>query len=517
MVEAPGFPHPATAFAFRCYDDSLAAAGSLGEYCSPPLSRILQLCSSLLTTTNLCCAFRMGDAIKRLFHRRYRSTDKDFKPPQSFPYRNALPGTPPRQGTSPLHGNFSTGAHSPLDALSPATRQRSASLGTADGASRPHRLRKAVSDASRKGRPDMSSTPKPGHGGTRSLDDARDVAPPPLPGTAVTSDDARYWRKVENGISRGFENMSLGGGDVADRDLADNFPKPPVARSSSVAQDAAIRDMLGYHDTASRPDTSYSLSNGETFPTLDPAWSNNTQSRLFLDDSSDEEKRPESSGEGGPGHSPSSLKRKKGHAGLRNFSNPRNHYSVQPTMRGDEASDGPVDGRDVRGSSRSYLVDDSSEPPSLEGVVDLRDTEYISYHSRYAPGKLGLLRPYQSSSFAYQLSRQPSPMKPYSPRYTTFVKNASFGRSIRTTCSIAYSPLSTWKFCLRATSFPLTMAHSEKFLRNMFQVAAMTIRQGIGSLQSWYPEAQEMMRNQWDLVSSRRELSMGPMVTRGGT
>ncbi|GME25017.1 hypothetical protein BKCO1_6000196 [Neofusicoccum parvum] len=207
------------------------------------------------------------------------------------------------------------------------------------------------------------------------------IASPPLPGTAVTSDDARYWRDVHssadtsensntNGsssnnananidgdVTESLRKISLGGDsrygeDVADRNLTEHFPKPPTGPVISHAENTAGRYAVA--DTAP----------------------------LFLEDSSDEEV----SGEHGQKRNPASLRRKKGHRGLRNFSNPRNDYSVQEPTRtpGYFGMMNGVDGYDMDRASQSYLIDDTPKQ-SLDGVVDLRDTEDIAYHSRYAP------------------------------------------------------------------------------------------------------------------------------------
>lgn len=339
----------------------------------------------------------MGDAIKRLFHKRYRSTDKDFKPLQSLPYRDARPGPPPRRGSLPLRGNNTSSSNGPLSAAalraSPTRPRRSASLGSTHSHLRQNRLRKAAEDPARKGRPgDLLRS-------NFTVDGDIPPASPPLPGTALTSDDARYWRDTDGNANPLVRQLSTGaesryGEDVADRVLAEFFPKPPVGPAGNHDLDSAERasdssaSLSGpLKNAVLRERGSYTLVDGDGFPSLEPSRSNNTQSRLFLDDS-DEDSGGASSREHGYKRSPSSLKRKKGHpSGLRNFSNPRNDYSVQEPVRKYNKPDGFANASHDTEPTRSYLIEDSPEPPSLDGVVDLRDTEDTTYHSRYAPGK----------------------------------------------------------------------------------------------------------------------------------
>ncbi|EKG19599.1 hypothetical protein MPH_03463 [Macrophomina phaseolina MS6] len=189
--------------------------------------------------------------------------------------------------------------------------------------------------------------------------------------------------RLDRQLSAGAEGRY--GEDVADRVLAEYFPKPP---GGPVNSEDELENVPNGSATLSVPSKnrslkergSYTLADGEELPVR----VENTQSRLFLEDS-DDEHAGDSSKEHGHKRSHSSLKRKKGQYSLRNFSNPRNDYGVQATVGKHHRPDGITKEEQESGLSRSYLIDDSPEPPSLDGVADLRNTEDVTYHSRYAP------------------------------------------------------------------------------------------------------------------------------------
>lgn len=231
-----------------------------------------------------------------------------------------------------------------------------------------------MSDASRRGR--AENLWKTENGDVRN---SEEMSPPPLPGTAVSSDHARC------GNARlAARQSSAGSESYYDEDVAESFPNPPPAstatrdRSSYPAPLSVPSKGLNPRDTAS-----YSLDE-EASPLSDQSRANNTQSRLFLDNSSDEESLRESSRERTKRDSRGSLRRKRAYSsGLRDFTDPTNRLSVQEPV---DTAEGIPDGYPER-SAQSYLIDSSPEPSSLEGIVDLRNTEDVAYHTRYAPGK----------------------------------------------------------------------------------------------------------------------------------
>ncbi|KAK0640305.1 hypothetical protein DIS24_g9474 [Lasiodiplodia hormozganensis] len=315
----------------------------------------------------------MGDAIKRLFHRRNWSADKESHL-QSLSYRDATPGTPPRRGSLPLRGDVVLTANrphnTPVYSASPTRICRPASLGSSHrGRVHRNRLRRAMSDASRRGR--AENLWKTENGDVRN---SEEMSHPPLPGTAVSSDHARC------GNARlAARQSSAGSESYYDEDVAESFPNPPPAstatrnRSSYPAPLSVPSKGLNPRDTAS-----YSLDE-EASPLSDQSRANNTQSRLFLDNSSDEESLRESSRERTKRDSRGSLRRKRAYSsGLRDFTDPTNRLSVQEPV---DTAEGIPDGYPER-SAQSYLIDSSPEPSSLEGIVDLRNTEDVAYHTR---------------------------------------------------------------------------------------------------------------------------------------
>lgn len=101
-------------------------------------------------------------------------------------------------------------------------------------------------------------------------------------------------------------------------------------------------------------------------------------------------------------------------------------------------------------NDRNYIVKDSAFPPSLEGIVDLSNTEDTTVHESWAPG-MNLLAPVLAKASEAYLDSQLFSTKPSTERFTTFARSKSLGKSTYMTFITEYCPLSIFRSFLRDT------------------------------------------------------------------
>ncbi|KAF2084456.1 hypothetical protein K490DRAFT_68764 [Saccharata proteae CBS 121410] len=364
----------------------------------------------------------MESTLKRMFHRRGHSSQAGVEPPpspssiQTSPYHHTKPGQPPTQGGSPLHGHSrspSSASQATKVSRGRDTHRRSLSLRKKppppDSSTSSNNLPVASvsppqANHSPVQQPALPTPPEsimPRHVGQTTNTTTTTTTTGPPPGTAITSDNATYLDSpINTNGSLGLEHITLGGDkhlmtrpsrrryseDIAERNMHNQYEDSgavPVVPDDSHSEDVATRNMSESQPSSINPvqekaetakEQSHvadeNESSGAVLPVGGPKLrdADGAVVESMNMDGAPRETRPAI-----PGSFPSD----EGHS-----------YAVSSVApkAGDTSSPKAVPSSAANGApTRSYLVQDAAEKPSLEGVVDLRNTHDTSYHERYAP------------------------------------------------------------------------------------------------------------------------------------